>query len=447
MKRSVLLVTPYFAPQTHAAMFRVHKLSKYLSHYGWNPVVLTTDINYLYNEDPRLLNELPPEIEIHRARYIEPTLRGMRMALGGEIRTFANLKQKKHLAAASAGEQQRTSEKNGIIKRVYHHLLSRTAQHPDPYWTWRGPALRMARRLIREKNIGVIYTTSLPYTTLQIGSILKKTMGCKWVADLRDPGTYSQRMSSIVDSIYIRQRRIEKDALWYADCITVTSSAYQHIFEDLHGPGLFEKIRFIPTGLDESLMPSARDVQRGQLVFVGEYLPDYGNTFWRILRSALDTEKSLSNILKVTVIGHEQINRKRITPYLNQYNLINYISFQDHLSQEDLYRQLSTAHAGLLIPGPHSHWWTNFAKMVDYIALEKPVIALVPNPSEARKELSRVKLGIFLDGSIDEAARTLAKFLKKVNNLTNKDCDNSSYLANTQVKTFAQLFDLLSRNL
>ena len=88
MKRSVLIVTPFFAPQNHAAVFRAYKLAKYLPQFGWKPIVLTVDTQYEFNEDAALLTDLPNEVEVIRARYIEPTLRGVRMALGGRDRTF-----------------------------------------------------------------------------------------------------------------------------------------------------------------------------------------------------------------------------------------------------------------------------------------------------------------------------------------------------------------------
>ena len=46
MNRSVLIVTPFFAPQNHAAVFRAYKLAKYLPQFGWKPVVLTVDTQY-----------------------------------------------------------------------------------------------------------------------------------------------------------------------------------------------------------------------------------------------------------------------------------------------------------------------------------------------------------------------------------------------------------------
>src|SRR5271155_712943 len=92
MNRSVLIVTPFFAPQNHAAVFRAYKLAKYLPQFGWKPIVLTVDTQYEFNEDPSLLADLPKEVEIVRTRYVEPTLRGVRMALGGSNRTFKGTK-------------------------------------------------------------------------------------------------------------------------------------------------------------------------------------------------------------------------------------------------------------------------------------------------------------------------------------------------------------------
>ena len=68
----LLMLTPYFAPQTHAAMFRAHKLAKYLPEHGFRPVVVTTDINYLYNEDPGLLEELPDESSEKQGKLTMP---------------------------------------------------------------------------------------------------------------------------------------------------------------------------------------------------------------------------------------------------------------------------------------------------------------------------------------------------------------------------------------
>ena len=159
VKRSVLIVTPFFAPQSHAAMFRAHKLAKYLPAMGWKPYVLTVDTNYRFNEEPALLDSLPAETEIHTARHIEPTLRGLRMALGGRDRRFAALKRE-----GIRFENGASAPPAPWLQQTYGRALQRF-HAPDEDWTWYRPALRRARALIREHRIPVVMTTAMPYTS------------------------------------------------------------------------------------------------------------------------------------------------------------------------------------------------------------------------------------------------------------------------------------------
>jgi hypothetical protein len=95
-----------------------------------------------------------------------------------------------------------------------------------------------------------------------------------------------------------------------------------------------------------------------------------------------------------------------------------------------------------LIPGEKELWWTNFAKMVDYIALKKPVLSMVPDPSEARAELARARLGVFLDGNTEQKAKRLTRFL--MNGPSGSSADDSvcrEYLASNQAKKFAETFE------
>ena len=84
MKKKILIITPFFAPENALPLFfRTHKLAKYLNRENWEVHVLTVDTNYVYNEDENLLKELEG-VTIHRSKYIEPTLRGLRMWLTGK---------------------------------------------------------------------------------------------------------------------------------------------------------------------------------------------------------------------------------------------------------------------------------------------------------------------------------------------------------------------------
>ena len=147
--KSILIVTPFFAPQSHAAVFRTYKLAKQLPQWGWKPYVLTVDTNYIFNEDELLLEKLPAEVEIIKSKYIEPTLRGIRMAVGGKDRSFNALK-----SSGDFSEQNSAKAKpiKSITQSAYRYALENWSYNPDSYWTWFHTASRKGKEAIKKHN-------------------------------------------------------------------------------------------------------------------------------------------------------------------------------------------------------------------------------------------------------------------------------------------------------
>ena len=445
--KPVLIVAPFFAPQSHAAVFRAHKLAKHLPEYGWKPYVLTVDTNYLYNEDANLLEELPEAVEIVRAQYVEPTVRGARMALGGTDRTFVSMKETLVEARDSGSVQDAIPHRasSNAIQRLagsaYGQVRTQWLNSPDAYWTWERPAIRAGRELIRQHGIEIVLSTAMPYTAHRVGRALQRE-GADWVADFRDPAGYGAKMSSPAMRVLARQREIVKDTLSHADMVTTTANSYALIFADLFGDITREPIRWIPTGVDEALIhDEPADIEDPYLLYVGEVMPDQTESFFDILAHAFQQDRAGH---KLVVVGHELMNRSRLGPVLNRYDIQDRVQFVDHVPQADVYRLLLNARAGVLVPGQNAYWWNLHAKLVDYAGLRKPVVALVPDPSEARSVLGRSNLGVFLDGDLEQATTKLAAFFNgelPPPEPVAAECDR--YLARSQVAAFASVFESL----
>lgn len=438
----VLMLVPYFPPQTHAAMFRAHKLAKYLPQLGYRPVVVTADINYLYNEDPALLDELPAEVEIHRARHIEPTLRGLRMALGGRDRTFAALKRSSTLGNPQAGKT--TAPQPGRPARSWSAELVRIfGEWPDRYWTWSLDALRVCRRLIAEQNIRLLYTSAVPVSPLATAISLQREFGMKWVADFRDPVGYGKKHSAdgIVASAI--EGHILSGAMKRADLVTGLADSYGNIFFDLYD--LPEsRYRFIPTGLDESYLKQETAVARdpGMLLHVGEVMPNQSRHTFAVLARAHALAPAAMSGLRLVFVGRREINAPRVAALTGSIPDWPYhVEFIDHVPQSEVYALIQRARACLLIPGRRRYWWTNFAKLVDYLALGVPVIADVPPVSEVREELGKAGNGFFLQGEdVDADARALISWLSEgaIAGVTDY---GQRYTAVRQAQAFAAVFD------
>lgn len=441
----VLIITPYFAPQTHAAMFRVHKLVKYLPEHGYKPIVLTTDINYLYNENSELLKELPDCVEIIRTRYIEPSMRGLRMALGGRDRTFKNTKSTtEYSSEPSVGSlAEKTNPIRKVLSSVYSTLTQFLYNIPDAHWTWSLASKKTAEALVKEYDIKLMYTTANPYSHLGMAGHLQEKFNLKWLADFRDPCGYGVKHG--VDN-YLGskiQHSLLSKTMVKADKVSGLAETYSSIYSDLFGLDN-RKFSFIPTGIDDAYLPEPENnivSYSNHIIFAGEVMKEQSDYVFNVIQ-AMDVDGKF----QLTFIGREEINRpivENITSNIKNWSVP--VNFIDHLPQSELYIILKSAKACILAMGSNRQWWNNFAKMVDYIALGVPVVADVPYCSEAKKELSRAKLGFFLErDSLEQDANHLRDWLENIDNNGIEVDYRKRYLASSQVAAFARLFDELS---
>lgn len=439
----VLMLVPYFAPQTHAAMFRAHKLAKYLPQFGYRPVVVTTDINYLYNEQPALLAELPPEVEVHRARFIEPTLRGLRMALGGSDRTFAALKRTSGAANTPAALSVPLSVGKAPGRAWSGEAVRLLGEWPDRHWAWSLAARQMCRRLIREQGIQLIYTSAVPTSPLSTASILQREFGLKWVADFRDPVGYGKKHSATGSVASAIEQKLLQRAMRKADMVTGLADSYGSIFFDLYGLPQ-TRYRFIPTGLDEAYLPQTAPMEpdAGMLLHVGEVMPNQSrHTFEVLARAHAISPEGMASI-RLVFVGRREINAPLVAALTGGMAGWPYpVEFIDHVPQAQVYSLVRRARACLLIPGRTRYWWTNFAKLVDYLALGASVIADVPPVSEAREELGKAGNGFFMGGEdIDADAQALVAWLSAGSQTASNEYGRR-YTAKRQAASFASVFD------
>lgn len=440
----ILLVAAHFAPESHAAMFRAFKLAKYLPAFGFRPIVVTTDTNYVYLEDDGLLPQLPPEVVVIRARYVEPTLRGLRMLAGGEARTTETLRSANKrsendapLSAANPGAV------GALGRKAYQHLLSDWVQVPDRYNTWVKPAIAACEQAVADYGVRLIWTTTTPFSCAQIGLAMKQR-GLRWVSDFRDPLPYGRKFMSANPRVAQLQTEIVRDAVYECDAVTCISSIHPLILQDAFDPARLRPMHHIPTGIDEAYLPADRpapDPANPVVVYAGEFIADYANGFFDLFAEVAQQLRTEGRNLTMKVVGATLINRPLLTPIIAARGLESRVTLVDHLPQQELYRLLVAADAALLFPGQNSHWWNSFAKLNDYIGLGLQVVADVPNPSEARKELERAGLGHFLDGSHEERLTVFRKALEGTRPATAEQVAyRARYLAGRQVGDLSRLF-------
>ena len=156
-----LIVSYYFPPAGGGGVQRVLKLCKHLPALGWDVDVLAPDDPKWVAHDPGLAADIPAGTVVHRARYRGPS----------DESSAADV-----LAGAEG--------LRGVATRA--GLYGRQLLVPDPRVVWVPDAARAAVRLVRERSASVVLTTSPPSSAHMIGNLVARRTGVPWIADLRD---------------------------------------------------------------------------------------------------------------------------------------------------------------------------------------------------------------------------------------------------------------------
>ena len=156
-----LIVSYYFPPAGGGGVQRVLKLCKHLPAFGWDVDVLAPDDPKWVAHDPGLAAEIPAGTVVHRARYRGPS----------DERPAADV-----LAGAEG--------LRGVATRA--GLYGRQLLVPDPRVVWVPDAARAAVRIVRERSASVVLTTSPPSSAHMVGNVVARRTGVPWIADLRD---------------------------------------------------------------------------------------------------------------------------------------------------------------------------------------------------------------------------------------------------------------------
>jgi len=154
----VLLVTMYFPPAGGGGVQRALKFATHLPELGIETHVLAPDDPKWIHRDDELQ---PPTLAwVHRARYVGPKGRKPAEELHG-TRGLERMSRQARLAG--------------------RRLLV-----PDENVSWNLTAIPAAVRIAKREGIDVVLTTSPPSSVHLVGAAVKRAAGIPWVADLRD---------------------------------------------------------------------------------------------------------------------------------------------------------------------------------------------------------------------------------------------------------------------
>lgn len=95
---------------------------------------------------------------------------------------------------------------------------------------WPYKSYKQAAETIKKNKIKIVYTSSGPFSSLILGYLLKKRLGIKWIADLRDPFTDAYAWSFPSRLHWLISRKFEKWILSKCDHLIVNTPEVKNIY-------------------------------------------------------------------------------------------------------------------------------------------------------------------------------------------------------------------------
>ncbi len=356
----MLFLAYYFPPIGGAASLCNLKSIKYLPAFDWNPIVLSTTPQRNHLIDTSLLAEVPAGVQVYRTYALHlPSILPWRM-------------------------------RNFIVRWI---LLI------DEQIGWLPFALSTAKRILSTENIHAIYTASAPVTAHLAGEKLKAISGLPWIADFRDPwiGNFNYVFPTRLHHRFAQA--LEMRILNRADLTIVASEPMRAAFLERYPHLHPAKVLTLTNGYDsldfEGSHPVDRDPSRFQITFTGTFYTHKLTpfSFLSSIKRLIDRQIIHPNKIRINLIGNIGKPARKIIAELGLSSIVHAPGYVDH--RTSIGYLLAADVLLLIIPsGPGSEAILT-TKLFEYLAAQKPILAIAP-AGDAARLIERARAGVIV---------------------------------------------------
>jgi glycosyltransferase involved in cell wall biosynthesis len=354
----------------------------------------------IFNFDSSLLEELTSNISIYRAKDIFSSFGLMKKSPKKDTRS-------RLLSNKKPGSYRFTRHLKTYVSRFIKNWIA----IPDEFMTWTLPAILQGRRIVKQDNIDVIYSTAPPFSNHITAIFLKFLTKKPLVIDFRDAWV----SNPIRDWKYpkLRQRiesLLEKIVISNSDLIVSTTEGMTQDFRTRYPQESITKFITITNGYDKddsesSIEPNVTHADKMRVVYTGylkmERCP---KSFLEAVRSLLDEMPQLEDHIEVYFIGETSkfMDGKTIEDYIEQYKLQKIVTTTGYVARTEALMYQMSAHILLLIIGtvPKEKVFTYgiASKVYDYMLAEKPVLTLA-DKGPVSDLIESTKIGVVIEPS------------------------------------------------
>jgi glycosyltransferase involved in cell wall biosynthesis len=379
----VLVVAFHFPPIAAAGTHRTLNFVRQWAEAGNSVGVVTTGSYEGFRTEPDLLARVPSEVRVARAWHCDP------------FRLLARLRGVSHSTPSTA-----SPSSNGAAGPRFQTTLdrvidfvSRLADVPDRYASFIVPAFLRGVALAGSVRPQVVYSTAPPASSHLAALLLADVLGLPLVVDLRDPWAVNpfrdvpyaslRELDDVLEALVVRRAR---------RVILNTTLAERDYVARYGDPA---KFMTIPNGISPDLFALPRGTPaaggtRIDLVHLGSI---YGKRsplpFVRALARWRREDRAAADRVVVTQIGPIEDGGALVREIAN-HDVAHAFRLESSVPYREAFLRSTTAHALLLlgVSGELPEVQVP-AKLFEYIAAGRPILALAKRGGAIRATLDR----------------------------------------------------------
>ncbi len=422
--KKVLIVTYFFFQKEVTASVRLNGLVKYLPEYGWEATVLTIKCN---NVDHG--NEVDSQ-KIIETDYVDPRWK-WKQILG--LNPEKELKEQLGLP--------KYKPKKGLIDAAAR-IWSEIFLYPDAEIRWYKPAIDAGTSILNREPFDIIFSSSSPVTSHLIASYLSEKYNIPWIADFRDPWTWSHlyQYSKIRE---FWERRLEMRTISSAKALTTVSQPLVDKLSIIHEG---KKVYSIPNGFDPDIINTGSQVSE-------KFTICYTGSVHKMHQDPEILFEAVKQLIKEAKIDQEDIvidfygrDEGWLQYDIEKHGLTDIIRVHGMVPRDTALRNQRKSQILLLLTWNDPHEKGIYTgKVFEYLAAKRPILALGLNGGDVIDLIQQTNVGVFAS-SVAEVKETLLKWYYEykssgVVDYSGIQSEINKYSHREMVKKFAEVLD------
>lgn len=400
-RRRWLCIAYAFPPIHRSGTQRTLSFVKHLDEAGWDATVLTVHPRDEQTDDA-LLSELPARTEVLRSPWVDP------LAWAARLRRVFRPRLTKSTPLHDLRDASLRSPANGE-RRSFVDWCTRLLHVPDSRIGWIPQAVWRGLRAIQRRKPEIILSTS-PYASAHlIAMILGRITRRPWIADFRDPWCANPYRDLRYASLRRWDAWLERAVVRNASQVVCNTSTAASDFVRRF-PKLTGRCKTIPNGIDFERYDDVKPTCVGRpgefvLLHSGQfYGPRSPQPLLRAFRRIAEQVGEAPRKIRLVLLGPGQYDGRPLKEIVDEMGLGDKVDILGPRPHGEALSLMAGTDALVLVGGAgHGGGLQIPNKLYEYLALRRPILALLPNDNPARDVLEVAHADALISEPNDEA--------------------------------------------